>query len=96
MIGNETKLNESLAEYEARKNEYFESIFSLNTTLKEIIRVRKENKTKEIRDKFNMTIEGDFLFFYFFHQLLINHRMISFYFRRVFGICSKNFSGKKG
>lgn len=57
LIGNETKLNNSKAEYEQRKQEYFESFFSLNVTHREILEQRRQQREKEILEKFNMTIE---------------------------------------
>jgi uncharacterized membrane protein YeaQ/YmgE (transglycosylase-associated protein family) len=44
-------------EYEVRKQEYFESLFSFDFEHREMIQKRKEAKEKEIREKFNMTVE---------------------------------------
>lgn len=55
--GNESKLIVAKQEFEIRKQEYLESLFSLNETLINFIRERKEKKEKEVREKFNMSIE---------------------------------------
>lgn len=58
LIGNETKLNNAKAEFEARKEEYLEAIFSMNLTWIESLKKRREEREKDIRERFNMTIEG--------------------------------------
>lgn len=40
-----------------RKQEYLESIFSLNLTWREVLEERKLQREREIRAKFNMSIE---------------------------------------
>lgn len=57
MIGNETKLNKAKADYEVAKQEYLESIFSLNTTYRDELEQRRQQREKQVREKYNMTIE---------------------------------------
>ena len=57
LIGNETRLTNAKAEFEARKEEFFEAMFSTNLTWIEGLKKRREEREKDIRERFNMTIE---------------------------------------
>lgn len=57
LIGNETKLTKAKEEFELRKQEYLESIFSLNVTWREQLEARRQEREREVRLKFNMSIE---------------------------------------